>query len=764
MDRPNMAGVRGALAAGGIDVEAAVASGALVLATKDETYMRRGSSDPEWMFTYWREAAEAAEREGFTSLRATGETEWVVRGGPGLERWMEYESRLTQALAGSNAFALCQYNRRLYPPELIMDVIRTHPIVIYRDTVCRNFYFVPPDEYLGGSTAGRAVERLLNNIRDRERVDDELRRAQAELEQRVRDQTRELRESERTARQRNAVLEGVNRVLSEALSAGTEEELGRKCLEVAQAVTHSKFGFLGEISANGRLDDIAISDTGWSACAMESPAGHRQLAFGLDVHGIYGRVLLDGRGFFTNSPETHPDRVGVPEGHPGLTSFLGAPLIQVDKTIGMLGMANAEGGYTAADLEGLESLAAAVVQVFLRKRAETAARDGDERLRQAQKMESIGVLAGGVAHDFNNLLVGVIGNASLLDDMLPPGDPARPLLRGILKGGEQAAYLTRQLLAYAGKGGFIRQRVNVSSLVADARELIQGAISKRISLRFELAAGLPGVHMDASQMHQILMNLVSNAGEAIGDGAGAIEITSGLEQIGASDARLAFAQWNIRPGPCVFLEVRDTGCGMDESTLARIFEPFFTTKFQGRGLGLSAVAGIVRTLDGAIRVETSPGRGSAFKVLLPASAADSGAATPPRERATDGRARGRVLIVDDEELVRDMAGACLARTGFETTMAQSGAEAIDIFARERGRIDVVLLDLGMPGLSGPETLHRLREIRSDAAVILSSGHTEDHALSHFVRTDVAGFIQKPYTSKELAEMVGRVCRVHGARK
>ncbi len=195
-DAESMDGVRDAMKAGGIDVAAAVGSGALTIATKDQTYMRRGSFDPDWMFSYWQEAAEQAQREGFTSLRATGETEWVVRGGPGLERWMEYECRLTHALAESNAFALCQYNRNLFPPSLILDVIRTHPVVIYRDTACRNFYFVPPEEFLGDDPAHREVQRLLNNIRDRERLDDELSRAHAELEQRVLDRTRELRERE----------------------------------------------------------------------------------------------------------------------------------------------------------------------------------------------------------------------------------------------------------------------------------------------------------------------------------------------------------------------------------------------------------------------------------------------------------------------------------------------------------------------------------------------------------------------------------------
>ncbi len=753
-DTPSMEGVRRAMHAGAIDIERAVQSGALTLATKDQTYLRNGAFDPEWMFTYWREAAAQAEREGFSSLRATGETEWVVRGGPGMERWMEYESRLTHALAESNAFALCQYNRRLHPAALLLDVIRTHPIIIYRDTVCRNFYFVPPDEFLGEQSGEREVERLLNNVRDREKLDAELRRVHAGLEQRVLDRTRELRESESRVRHHNSVLEGINRILSEALSSATEEDLGRACLDVAQEVTRSKLGFIGELNANGEIDDVAISDPGWAACSMPRAGPNLKLPGGFKVHGIYGRVVLDGRSFFTNSPETHPDRIGLPEGHPPLTAFLGVPLIHSGKTIGMIAVANAAGGYTQQDLDALESLALPIVQVFLRKRAECAVRAGEERLRQAQKMESIGVLAGGIAHDFNNLLVGVVGNASLVEEMIPPDHEAQPLLRRLIKSGEQAAFLTRQLLAYAGKGQFIVEPVDLSSVVDETGDLLEGSLPKKIALRFQLRTRLPRIEMDRSQMQQIAMNLVVNAVEAIGENSGQITVSTGEAEITDSDARIPFAHWSIQPGPCVFLEVRDDGCGMDDATQAHIFEPFFSTKSQGRGLGLSAVAGIVRALNGAIRVESSPGAGTSFTVLLPAARA--GGAAPPPAAPDEARRTGSVLFVDDEETVREMAKIALQKHGCEVLIAASGAQAVEILERDPNAIDLVVLDLGMPGMSGEETLPRLRAIRPDLAVVVSSGHSERHALSGFQGAVLSGFIQKPYTSQALAGAVKRV--------
>ncbi len=247
-----------------------------------------------------------------------------------------------------------------------------------------------------------------------------------------------------------------------------------------------------------------------------------------------------------------------------------------------------------------------------RKRAE-------ESLFEAQKLESIGLLAGGIAHDFNNLLVGVVGNASLAEDMLPPGSPVAGILKGILKSGEQAAHLTRQMLAYAGKGQFVVEAVDLTALVRETSVLIQGSIPKKIALHYALASGIPTVEADPSQIQQVFMNLVLNAAEAIGAEPGAVFIATGEENVTAGCVRDELEVWPIEAGPHVFLEVRDTGCGMDAGTKARLYDPFFTTKFQGRGLGLAAVAGIVRSLKGAIKLTTAPGAGSTFRALFPVS-------------------------------------------------------------------------------------------------------------------------------------------------
>ncbi|HVX66698.1 MAG TPA: ATP-binding protein [Bryobacteraceae bacterium] len=382
----------------------------------------------------------------------------------------------------------------------------------------------------------------------------------------------------------------------------------------------------------------------------------------------------------------------------------------------------------------------------------TERRIAGERLLQTQKLESIGVLAGGIAHDFNNLLVGVVGNASLAQELIPPGNRAGELLRGVIKTGEQLANLTRQMLAYSGKGQFFLERLDLSELVPEMSALIQPSIPKKIALHFELERGLPPIEADRGQMQQVLMNLVLNAAEAIGSNAGLISITTGAQSVDESYLRLNPDAAGLSPGDYVYLEVRDTGCGIDPALKAKIFDPFFTTKFMGRGLGLAAVSGIVRGHKGAINVTTMPGKGTCFTVLFPAA---PGAAV---ERAASDltaadRGTGTILVVDDEEVVREMARNALGHHGFDVLAAASGVEAIDIFKRHPGEIALVVLDLSMPGLGGEEVLPQLRRIRPSVKVIVSSGYSEPESMALFRGQRVSGFIQKPYTSSRLAQRV-----------
>jgi len=370
------------------------------------------------------------------------------------------------------------------------------------------------------------------------------------------------------------------------------------------------------------------------------------------------------------------------------------------------------------------------------------------QLEQTQKLESLGVLAGGIAHDFNNLLTSVLGYCDLAQLRLAPGSPIRPLLDQAMKGARRAADLTKQLLAYSGKGRFVVEPLNLSTLVEEMTRLLQLSISKKAVLTFDLMEDLPMIHADATQMRQILMNLIINASEAIGESNGIITVSTSLRYCD----RAALAQNDIddhlSEGMYVQLVVADNGCGMSPEIQAKIFDPFFTTKFTGRGLGLSAVLGIVRGHQGALRCSSEPGKGTTFTLLFPATTRSARLMTQP-PHAGKWKGSGTVLVVDDEDSIRTLATAMLTKLGFAVVSAADGQEALELFRQDPAKFTLVLLDLTMPHLDGPETFAALRRIRADVKVILSSGYDEQTAISTFAGKGLAGFLKKPYHYEEL---------------
>ncbi len=384
----------------------------------------------------------------------------------------------------------------------------------------------------------------------------------------------------------------------------------------------------------------------------------------------------------------------------------------------------------------------------------------EEQVRQTAKLESLGILAGGVAHDFNNLLTGVLGNASLLEGTIQPGDPALPLLHDVVADTEQAAHLTRQLLAYAGKGQFVIEAVNVPALVREISSLIGVSMTKNVELRLELEESISCVEADASQIQQLIMNLVINGSEAIPAGQ------PGLVRVGVWERRVdeAFlrtqpfiAGVSPQPGRYVFVEVQDTGIGMDEATVKRIFDPFFSTKFTGRGLGLAAAIGIVRGHRGALAVRSFPGRGSTFLVMLPTTERKP-KPVAPSIAASSAPPGGLVLVIDDEDVVRRTAEVALKRYGYAVITAKTGLEGLEVFGQNNSEVGVIILDLTMPGIDGEETLRELRKIRRDVKVVLSSGYDEIETLRRFKVEGPDGFLQKPYTSASLAAKVSSMLK------
>ena len=380
----------------------------------------------------------------------------------------------------------------------------------------------------------------------------------------------------------------------------------------------------------------------------------------------------------------------------------------------------------------------------------------EHQLLHAQKLESLGILAGGIAHDFNNILTGILGNSSLGLMRIDPDSPATENLQNIEKAAVRAADLAKQMLAYSGKGMFVVEPVNLNLLLEEMIHLLEVSVSKKAELKLSLAQDLPPVQADPTQLRQIVMNLVINASEAIEEQGGSISIGTGYRYFDQSYLKEAWFDCELVEGEFVFLQVADTGCGMDESTLSRIFDPFFTTKFTGRGLGMSAVLGIIRGHKGAIKVQSKPGEGTTFTVLLPASDLP----VPVKEadqKVDDWQGSGAILLVDDEETICDIGAMMLGQLGYEVVTALSGSGALQAY-RSRPDIKFVILDLTMPQMDGEQTFVALKALDPEVKVIMSSGYSAQEVTGKFTGTGLLDFIQKPYSMQALLEVMKRCDR------
>ncbi|MBL9087977.1 MAG: PAS domain S-box protein, partial [Planctomycetia bacterium] len=394
-----------------------------------------------------------------------------------------------------------------------------------------------------------------------------------------------------------------------------------------------------------------------------------------------------------------------------------------------------------------------------RRRVEDERRRLETQVQHAQRLESLGVLAGGIAHDFNNLLMGVLGNADLALLHLEPGSPAAARVEDLKRAGLRASDLTQQLLAYAGKGRFVVEPLDLNDVVRDMAKLLQVSISKRVKLVLDFADDLPPVEADAAQLRQVVMNLITNASEAMGEREGVVTLRTAREAVDAAWLATAYGGAGLAPGPYVVLEVADTGVGMDEATQRKIFEPFFTTKFTGRGLGLAALLGIVRGHHGAVRVTSAPGQGSTFRVVLPPYRGDRPVRRAPPARAADAvRGGGTVLVIDDDPTVLEVVSRMLAGAGYDVVFAAEGREGVERFRAEKDRVRAVLLDMTMPGLSSEETLKQIRAVRGDVKVLVISGFTQEDAMARFAGLGVEGFVQKPFERQTLIARVGALLR------
>jgi two-component system, cell cycle sensor histidine kinase and response regulator CckA len=390
----------------------------------------------------------------------------------------------------------------------------------------------------------------------------------------------------------------------------------------------------------------------------------------------------------------------------------------------------------------------------------------EARLSQVKKLESLGVLAGGIAHDFNNLLTSVLGNTDLALAHLPPTSPARAHLKHIEHAAQRAADLTRQMLAYSGRGQFLIRPVHIGEMVRGRQSLIGATLPDGVDIACEIADNLPTVDGDSDQLGQLLMNIVGNAIDAMRESGGTIRVRADACHCTKDDLASTYLDEQLPEGRYVCLEVTDTGVGMSAETQARMFEPFFSTKFTGRGLGLAAVLGIVRGHRGAVRVHSEAGKGTMVRVFFPAREQAKPIATNDRKKshmrtraesahasAETGSGNNRVLVIDDEETVRSVAKTILERVGFRVVTAASGADGIAAFREADGRFCVVLLDMKLPVVSSHQVYEELVHIRPDVRVVLSSGYLNDEAIAPFDNKGIAGYLQKPYRFEELIACV-----------
>ncbi len=415
---------------------------------------------------------------------------------------------------------------------------------------------------------------------------------------------------------------------------------------------------------------------------------------------------------------------------------------------------------TTITLRGITYGLGTALDITERVRAHEERLQMERKLLDAQKLESLGLLAGGIAHDFNNLLAVIQGHAGILREQEegPASPQAEESLSKIEETCRRAAELVRQMLAYSGRGRFQVEAMDLNKELEGIAHLLTVSLPKDVVLRFELGQHLPPVEADPSQVQQVVLNLVTNAAEAMSEGGGQISLRTGVKSMDAAAIAGLKAAEAMVPGRFLWLEVEDEGCGMDDATQARVFDPFFTTKFTGRGLGLAAMQGIVRGHQGGVSLQSTPGQGTRFRIYFPALEGSLPEATLLETQRAKFKGEGLVLVVDDEPAIRDMGRTLLERVGFQVILAAEGFEALDLYRVHHQELALVLMDVVMPRMGGIEALHRMHEIDGEVPVLMVSGFGQEDALAELEARGEVGFLPKPFSRQALMDAVAKLAR------
>jgi signal transduction histidine kinase/ActR/RegA family two-component response regulator len=558
--------------------------------------------------------------------------------------------------------------------------------------------------------------------------------------------------------------------LSEAITAanlrfiesGSLNQMAAVLLDACMTITNSPFGMLYELLPSGHADILALSLASFDPVS-EEPA-FRDIQYEIRRHGryelqhhasIFFAPVVEGTTVIVNTPGVNLWKgCDCPVCAPSLTTFVGIPLKIGTTIIGMLALANRDGGYQKDDIHELDNYAQTCALAIGSAKAELDRKQAREQLRQAQKMEAIGQLAGGIAHDFNNLLTVINGYSTLLLQKIKDNDQMRKEVEQILNAGERASTLIRQLLAFGRRQMLEPRLLNINTLVASLHKILCRLIGENVTLSTQLATNVGMVKADPSQIEQIIMNLVINSRDALESG-GTITIETANRHL---DAAFVRKNGGSVPGDFVLIAVRDTGMGMSEELIGRIFEPFFTTKEQGygTGLGLATVYGIVKQSNGYIQVQSEVGMGTEFRVFLPmvvdtAEQIGNGDILPQTTKQAGDS--GLVLIVEDEQAVLDLSAVALRSHGYDVLAATGPQDALKLFSRFAQQIDLLLTDVMMPGMSGPEMVQKMLAQRPDLKVVFMSGYTDEKLKVSDFAEERLTFIMKPFNPVSLVHLI-----------
>ena len=705
----------------GVDVEGRRKKGQLDTHVREESEAQQGRFEPAEAIASLGSEAERAVAQGYPALCVASEMTWACLKPPSLEKVVEYESRLNDFFDGSRCLAICQYDLRRAAPEVLLKIVYAHPIIGIGTKIYDNFYYMPPGDLLGDQPAAVMLRKVLENV---------VRRNEAE----------------------RAILANHGRL--EALVAERAAELVQTNAQLRREAEERKQALL-DLNAERDFTAAVLNTAGALVVVLDRDG--RIIRFNRMCQQVTGYTFDEVKNRFLwelllTPEEKEPVKAVFQQLRSG--SF---PQYHENFWVGKAGerrliawsntcLANARGE--------VEHVIGTGIDVTEQRRAEDALRQSEERLRQAQKMEAVGRLAGGVAHDFNNQLVVVMGYCELLLREMRPDDPLRSPIEEILRAARRSETLTSGLLTFSRKQIMHPRVINVNDVIGDLRDMLTRIIGEDVRLRVTSGKGLGNVQVDRGLFEQAVMNLAVNARDAMPRG-GNLSILTANKAFGEA---YAAAHPELAAGRYVMIAVRDTGVGMDAETLRQIFDPFFTTKpvGQGTGLGLPMVYGFVKQSGGHITVASKPGKGTVVRLYLPRVEAAVERPQVPARRTLENLGTETVLLVEDDAAVRTLVTRVLGKGGYNVLTAASPREAAAISEGHPGTLDLLITDLVMPEMDGAELARELRAGRPDMKVLFISGYTKDVMVQRGVLDEGVRLLTKPFGLEALAQAVRQI--------